>query len=386
MKTPAGFYFASVSGTPYERGFQHGALLRDGAREHNRRWREVCERDTGMPVRNYLERFFAETDFLPAAKRYTPGLLEEIRGIADGAELPYNEVLARQLSDEEPWYRRYLKFDIDVNTLAFREHCSCIGQLGGEGQPTILAQNMDGLGYYQDTQAIVHVKDQDSDVEAYILTVAGKLSLCGMNNYGLAVCCNTVAQLDFDPRGLAEDFIVRTILEKKSAEEAIAFLRRIPHASGQNYMIGDPDKIVMVECGQHKVVVIEEQLKNGKFIHTNHQLVNDDTAKWDKTMELARAYAPDVYERLMKTQTTYNRFDGLYTMAKAHARLSRDTIVQMLSDHSIPICMHGEEFPICATSCVVFTLDRTNPVFQATAGPACMHPFETRVFQNPGKK
>jgi hypothetical protein len=380
MKTPAGFYFASVGGTPYERGFQHGAELKDAAREHNRRWREVCERETDMPVGDYLKRLYADTDFLPAAKQFAPGLLEEIRGIADGAELPYDEVLARQLSDEEPWYRRYLKFDIDINTLTFREHCSCIGQLWNENQPTIIAQNMDGLPYYQGTQAILHVKNENSDVEAYILTVAGKLSLCGMNNYGVAVCCNTVSQLNFDPKGLAEDFIVRTILEKKSAEEAIAYLKSIPHASGQNYLLGDPDKIVMVECGQNKVVVIEEHLGNGRFIHTNHPLVNDDTEKWDKTMALARAYAPQVYERLLQSQTTYARYDGLCEMAKAHPRFSKETMIAMLSDHSVPICMHGEEYSICATSCVVFTLDREHPVFQATAGPACMHPFETLSF------
>ena len=36
--------------------------------------------------------FFAETDFVSSMERWTPDLLEEIKGIADGSEIPYDVV------------------------------------------------------------------------------------------------------------------------------------------------------------------------------------------------------------------------------------------------------------------------------------------------------
>jgi len=189
-RTETGFYRITIEGTPYERGLMHGKQLKDVIHEHMSRWRSNCEEETGLPVGEYLDNFYQETDFIPAIEQYAPALLEEVRGIADGSGWPYREVLTRQMSDEEPWYRRFKRYgidpNIDIDSLNEKnEHCTAVAQAAYGERPNVIAQNMDCSAWYQDHQTIVRVKEHDSDVEAFILTVAGKLSLCGMNNMAL---------------------------------------------------------------------------------------------------------------------------------------------------------------------------------------------------------
>src|SRR5436305_701694 len=77
--------------------------------------------------------------------------------------------------------------------------------------------------------------------EAFVLTQAGCVGLNGVNARSVAVCTNALWQLDGSRAGLPVAFVVRGLLRQRSADEAAAFLRRVRHASGQNYVIGGPD-------------------------------------------------------------------------------------------------------------------------------------------------
>ena len=75
----------------------------------------------------------ADTDFIPAIEKWTPGLLDEVRGIAEGAKLPFEEVYVFQLADEI-W---------SMGAWAMREKCTAIAVDRRGDQPTLVAQNMD---------------------------------------------------------------------------------------------------------------------------------------------------------------------------------------------------------------------------------------------------
>jgi len=59
----------------------------------------------------------------------------------------------------------------------------------------------------------------------------------GLNNRAVAINCNALLQLAPSKRGLPVAFIVRSVLEKGSFEEALCFVKAIDHASGQNYLL-----------------------------------------------------------------------------------------------------------------------------------------------------
>lgn len=94
-----------LEGRARERGRIHGETLRSEIRSMVGAWKQDIHDDLGMDPDLFLEEFIAETDFLPAIRRWTPDLLEEVEGIAEGAGVPFGTIFSRQLSDEEPWFR-----------------------------------------------------------------------------------------------------------------------------------------------------------------------------------------------------------------------------------------------------------------------------------------
>ena len=82
---PAKLRIVELSGTPYEMGRIHGRTLGPEIRELVKLWKENLTETFGVPPEAFIRRLLEKTDFKAAMARWTPGLLEEVRGIADGA-------------------------------------------------------------------------------------------------------------------------------------------------------------------------------------------------------------------------------------------------------------------------------------------------------------
>src|SRR4051812_21322102 len=92
--------FIRVKGTPYQRGLQHGRACGDLVARYPDVLREVVRLEASwraldihkaLPSREgLLER---AVRFLPALEAFAPHLVEEVRGIADGARLSFAEAL-----------------------------------------------------------------------------------------------------------------------------------------------------------------------------------------------------------------------------------------------------------------------------------------------------
>jgi len=137
----------------HKRGQIHGETLRALIIEHQSRWEEDLMKSTGLEADYYLDQLLAETNFMPAIERWTPELLEEVKGIAEGANIDYRYALARQLSDEEPWYRKEKKLSPGEG-----RNCTSIGLDCTDVRPTIIGQNMDCPSWYEGHQVLFHHK------------------------------------------------------------------------------------------------------------------------------------------------------------------------------------------------------------------------------------
>lgn len=69
-----------LKGTPYERGRTHGQTLKLEIQELVKRWKANLEETYSVPAATYIQRLLEATDFRPAIERWTPGLLDEVRG------------------------------------------------------------------------------------------------------------------------------------------------------------------------------------------------------------------------------------------------------------------------------------------------------------------
>jgi len=255
-----------LEGTAYRRGLCHGETLRAKIQEVVQMWQADLAAGFGLDAGQVVHRFLQRTDFVGAIQKWTPDLLDEVRGMADGSGLPFETMLAFQLIDEL-WAN---------GDLVAGEHCTAIGFPASAAEPAYLGQTLDVETFRDGFQVVLHIKDSDSGLEALVASIAGLIGFNGINNQGLGVCVNTLLPLNSRTDGLPVACIVRGILSCRFVHQAFDWLRQIPHACGQNYLVGGPDQVVNLECSANQVVQYQPDGWDGVVWHANMPLVNDD--------------------------------------------------------------------------------------------------------------
>jgi hypothetical protein len=248
-----------------ERGRAHGEALRERIGGLLERWDAHVATRLGRPPQTLVSALVETTGFVAAIERHTPDLLEEVRGIAEGAGVAFDRVLALNLMDEEWWF---------TSPTQPRDACTLIAVGPAEGRPTVLAQNMDLPELMDGAQAVLRYGEEAGDGGA-VLTAAGMIGLTGVSSAGLGVCVNTLAMLNHSRDGLPVAFVMRGALAQGSVEGAAAFLARVPHASGQHYALADPAGVAGYECSAAGAVRSDDG-GGGRFCHTNHPLRSTD--------------------------------------------------------------------------------------------------------------
>ena len=129
---------------------------------------------------------------------------------------------------------------------------------------------------------VLHIRFPDSDLEILQSTFAGQLAQNGVNNRGVGVGINTLANLP-GGEGLPVSFHVRRILEAANVEEAVAYLDGAQFAQSMNYMICDRERAVTVETWQDQIEVLST---NGHVAaHSNHSLSADSPKTFEMTAD-----------------------------------------------------------------------------------------------------
>ena len=264
--SPRKLNLLALDGSPFNRGLIHGRTMRDQIHALLTPWKAAFEANCNIDSESFIKLFLSRTDFISAIKRWTPELLEEIRGISDGSGVDFDTMLVFQFADEY----------IAGGKAIVQDRCSSAGFSAKDGTSSVIGQNMDIESYADGFQLVLHIRHEDSDLEAFVLTQAGCIALNGMNNKAVGICCNALTQLNSCRDGLPVSCIVRGVLNQCSEDDAIAFLHRIKHASGQNYVVGGASTVQSLECSAGKVSRYKPKERDDVVWHTNHPLVNDD--------------------------------------------------------------------------------------------------------------
>ncbi|HEU0114120.1 MAG TPA: C45 family peptidase [Thermomicrobiales bacterium] len=250
-----------AAGAPRDLGRRHGETARPLIAAGLDRWFAAIERRHRVPATAYIDQFLAETDFLPTIETWTPELLEEIRGVAEGAGQPLPTMLAFNLLDEEWAYAH--------DRARPAPGCSAVGIQPAPGRPTLLGQTMDIPQIHDGCQIALRLAPDDRPA-LVVLSYAGMIGLTGANEAGLGVVVNSLATLPVSRRGLPVAFVLRGVLAWTNLADAAAFVRSVPHAIGQHYGIGSPDGIRSFEGWGDGVV--ETTPDGPRVLHTNHPL------------------------------------------------------------------------------------------------------------------
>jgi len=365
-----------LEGPPRECGRIHGETLRPEIKDLLTGWKEGLGKDTGFDPEAYLAQFLQETDFLQAITRWTPDLLEEVQGIAEGAGADFNTILAHQLPDEEWWCRREFK---RRQSEPGGEHCSGLGVFGQADGSALIAQNMDVPIWYDGYQTLLRIQAPGAGLETLVFTAAGLIALNGLNDHSVGVCVNTLLQLNYTSDGLPVAFAVRGALAQGTHADAVAFVQRIKHASGQNFIVGGPQAVLDFECSANQVVPFIPYPGAKRVYHTNHPLANADQELFKERL---KHLSPQQQELLDESRVnTETRFHHLETqLGDASETINVERVKAILSAHEGPVCVDRENGRAGLTlGCTIMELSPL-PQLHLAPGPPCSTAFETFRF------
>ncbi len=366
-------------GDPRARGRAHGEALRARIHELLDRWSEGLKAIYDVHPAYYVDRFCAETRYRDTTWRLAPSVMEEVAGIAEGAACDPDRLWVFQHVNEE--------FELAVQ-FAERQRaeggaCSTIALAPREGRPGMIAQNLDLAEYLDGFQVLLRFPDARGEGLIMTLSVPGMLSLNGMNSHGFAVCDNTLKQLRADPAGLPIYALYRILLESRSLEEALALVERTPHAAGLNWVMGDPDGVVMVERSGGQMVV-DRPSEGTVAYHTNHPFRCNDWAFDEAAVGARPRPYRSSYLRLASLHQRLHNADpaGLGVAELRQVLAARD-------DPDYPVSRGGgrnrEDLEIGFTiACSVFELDRARPRWHLASGPTHETAMRTFDFDSPG--
>jgi isopenicillin-N N-acyltransferase-like protein len=374
MRKPSNMQVLVLEGPPRVRGQMHGEALRSLIGEHVDMMKSEIQEATGMDPDGYIRKFLEDTELLPAIERWAPDLLEEVRGIGEGANLDFDTALALQLPDEEWLYRRdegFIRHSRDAG------HCSGLAVFDEGDSPPLIAQNIDLPASREGFQVLLRIIEPESGAESLVFTLAGLIVLNGINNRPLAVCMNALLQLDHARNGLPVAFVLRGILAQRSLSDAVRFVRSIKHASGQNYVIGGAHGVVDLECSSGHVREYVPATAATRLVHTNHPLVNGDLGMHN---DLLRRLSPEERECLAQQQVNYEaRFDSLSRQLEASPRVvTVEGVKSMLSSHDSPehpVCQHKRPgWDWVTVGCTIMVLS-ASPELHLAPGNPCSTEF-----------
>jgi hypothetical protein len=253
--------FVRASGSPFAVGVAHGeirgaalrAFLGDSLSRLNRVMATPVSMDDLAPM------IMAYGDAIAAA---TPELAEEIRGLAHGARITWQEALLLQLRREVMGYRKIPALG-GCTTFA-RDAVAAAGR-------QVLAQTIDINGDLDDQICVLDVRYTDSPRRALVLSFGGLLGYVGLNSAGLAVGINLVLGGDWHA-GVPPYLAVRHLLNSADdVDSAVSILMELPLASSRSLMLCDAEKAAYVELVGTSVRVVSAP----EAVHTNHFLHQD---------------------------------------------------------------------------------------------------------------
>jgi isopenicillin-N N-acyltransferase-like protein len=256
-----------LNGTPYENGFQHGAIMKNRIIKLIGLWKKDIEDNYQIPADEFIKMFLDSTDYIPAIKKWTPDLLEEIKGISAGSGIDFNIIFAFQLTDE-----------IWTNTRLINvpHHCTSVGinNYKKDGSSNYIAQNIDITPFYHGFEILLDIQDKGSNSRKLVTTFVGYIGANGLNK-NIGITENTLSDLKSSLNGLPVCCVARGVLEKASFEAAVNFIKAIKHASGQNYIIGSKHDIISLECASDLITEYWPNTTKNYTFHANRPLTNN---------------------------------------------------------------------------------------------------------------
>jgi isopenicillin-N N-acyltransferase-like protein len=346
-----------VEGAPRVRGRRYGLSASHLVHRCVESYRGLFEQRAGLA---WKEAVAQAQRYLPAIESFAPDALEEIRGIADGAGVPFETILVLNCRSELMFAAARSKGELPPSECT---SFAVLPQACADGH-MLLGQNWDWVPFARDVCVMVDVHRHDKPSFATIVE-AGMLAKIGMNEAGFGLCTNTlVSERDAGCIGVPYHVMLRALLDAESVADAGRILGSVERALSANYLVADRSGTAVnfetIAGGAGEIVATLPQ--HGVLSHANHFLAPSFSAI-------------DAY--VAKSPHSLTRLADLREGLAGIPRLSRDHLQTLLRSHRHApngVCSHPDPNakPMYARCTVAsFIADLTVGEFWFTDGPPC---------------
>jgi isopenicillin-N N-acyltransferase-like protein len=348
----ARFREIEVSGPPRELGRQIG----DAAGEEIRGFCEIALQRVNKSINiSRAAALAVARDSLPFAERYSPEMVEELRGTAEASGVSLDDLMLlqvrNQLQPEQP---------------ACEAGCTSLSLDAPFATGRFVAQNWDNDPAL-DPFTIVLTRRPAGRPAFTSLTQAGLIAYIGSNDAGIGLCLNTLPAPSRRV-GVPHYFTVRGILEADSLDGAVAAVRRAERAIPANIMLTTPQGPADLEVTLDAVHVLHPQLP-GRLTHTNHCRHPELASINDRFPELIQSHSrqariDDLLDRRPPGEWTLGRIQDLLRDHNGHPR---------------SICRHANDDPATGYWQTVFSvvIEPAATRMHITRGNPCTQRYES---------
>jgi isopenicillin-N N-acyltransferase like protein len=301
-----------VGGSNFEMGFQYGAACPEIAHMLEM----TCQTFGGREkVKNLIRKFIPM--YLPAAERYAPEIIEEMKGMAAGAKLDFEDIFFLNIT-----------YEISVPSLMGCTSFAAAGEATENGH-VFAGQNFDFVRPWEPYIILLKMKPVTGP-KFLAVTSAGCLGLIGFNSAGISLNLNLLKNKDsMTPHsGVPTHIILRKVFMSENLGEAITAIASAEGRAAKNYLVSNSQgDIVGIETTTDDLDIQYPQ--RGIYTHAN-------CFKADrfKSTDLASLFLPDSY---IRTQRLFQLMDH------HHGSLSVEVMKKLLQDHNnhpSSICRH----------------------------------------------
>ena len=122
-------------------------------------WKNDIEKNYQIPADTFIKILLDSTDYIPAIIKWTPDLLEEIKGISAGTGIDFNTYICFQLIDEI-W--------TNARLINIPHHCTSVGinNYKKDGSSNYIAQNIDITPFCHGFEILLDIKVKKQILES----------------------------------------------------------------------------------------------------------------------------------------------------------------------------------------------------------------------------
>ncbi|GAA0507724.1 isopenicillin-N N-acyltransferase like protein [Halorubrum aquaticum] len=339
-----------LSGTPRERGIEHGERFAEEVAANVETYRERFSHE-GVDVdamRNHA------AEYVEYIERESPEYAAEMRGIAEGSGVPLVDVTMLNVRWEviyPAWKAQTEKENEAATTGTVAEPeppvdgCTSFGVMPSATADgtTYMGQNWDWLAPIEDTLFLMELRRDDAP-DVLAMTEAGIVGgKIGVNEHGIGIAVNGLISADDGSEGFRKPYHVRfrEVLDADRYDDALRPILETDRVCSANVLVGHADgELIDLEAAPELVNPIHPD--EGVLTHSNH-FETDAVESVNERRGPSTLYRAERLRRLLAAEAAENVAAGDDSTERG---IDSEAIRDSLRDHfgrPSSICSHVDE-------------------------------------------